>query len=551
MHLIRILLPLALILAINACAKPTDDSSLADRAKVLARGAEISGANGLHFGPDGMLYVASVFGGEIVVLDPETGTVLRRIREGVNSPDDIAFLSDGSFYWTAILSGEVAGMRPDGTLVIAAQLTPGTNPITSSPDDRLFVSQCFFDDKLYEVDPQGIEEPRLISDELGPQCGLNGMDWGPDGRLYGPRWFRGEVVSFDVDTHEMRDEAGAFQVPAAVKFDSKGRLHVLDTGAGTVVQLGPDENSRKVVARFEPGLDNLAFDADDRLFVSSFIDGSVDRVNADGSHTRIAPAGLSHPGGLTLREAAGSDGASRSEIVVADMQSIRGFDATTGDPTFVDRNVFGVSEMGSASNISADGTNLILTSTFDGTVKVWDPKTKRVLQVFGGLAAPISAIRYDDRIFVVEHGMGRVIAFGRLLQDRFEVVVSGLRNPTGLVDREGGLYVAEHETGRILKIAQNGSPISTIEVVADGLNAPEGLAATERGFIVVEGETGHIVEVDIDGAMRTIATIPPGAPAASPIVPPSSIFNGVAVGADGSIYATGEAKRVVYRVMAP
>ena len=32
----------------------------------------------------------------------------------------------------------------DGTLVTAAQLGPGVNPITFSDDDRLFVSQCFF-----------------------------------------------------------------------------------------------------------------------------------------------------------------------------------------------------------------------------------------------------------------------------------------------------------------------------------------------------------------------------------------------------------------------
>ena len=58
------------------------------------------------------------------------------------------------------------------------------------------------------------------------------MDWGPDGRLYGPRWFNNEVVSVDVDTGDIRKEASGFIVPAAVKFNSKGELFVLDTGAG-------------------------------------------------------------------------------------------------------------------------------------------------------------------------------------------------------------------------------------------------------------------------------------------------------------------------------
>ena len=50
------------------------------------------------------------------------------------------------------------------------------------------------------------------------------MDWGPDGRLYGPRWFNNEVVSVDVDTGDIRKEASGFIVPAAVKFNSKGEL---------------------------------------------------------------------------------------------------------------------------------------------------------------------------------------------------------------------------------------------------------------------------------------------------------------------------------------
>ena len=58
----------------------------------------------------------------------------------------------------------------------------------------------FLGTNLYELDPKGVSEPRLIADDLGPGCGLNGMDWGPDNRLYGPRWFVGEVVSFDVDS---------------------------------------------------------------------------------------------------------------------------------------------------------------------------------------------------------------------------------------------------------------------------------------------------------------------------------------------------------------
>jgi sugar lactone lactonase YvrE len=511
---------------------------------VLVSGAAISGANGLHFGPDGLLYVASVIGSEIVVLDPKTGEVKRRIRQGVKNPDDVAFNRDGDLYWTSILSGEVTGLRPDGSLVTAARLTPGTNPITFSPEGRLFVSQCFFDDKLYEVDPQGVNEPRLISDQLGPGCGLNGMDWGPDGRLYGPRWFRGEVVSFDVDTREMRVEAKGFRVPAAVKFDSHGTLHVLDTAEGAVLRISG--GGREKVASLSPGLDNLAFDQQDRLFVSSFVDGFVARVEADGSHTLLTPSGLAHPGGLTLRDV--GDGL---EVVVADLQAVRGFDAATGESTFVHRNVFGVGELGSVTHIATDGENLLLTSWLGGTVKLWDPALEKIVESHGELATPVSALRYGGRIVVAEHGKGRVIAIGPAGSKQPEVIASGLPAATGLAVRDGDLFVSDRLRGEVLRIARAGSRLQAPEVVASNLSAPEGLAATEDGFLVVEADSGRIIEIGADGTrgkVNPIATTSPGTAAPTAAQPPSMIFNGVAVSPDGVVFATDETRRQLVRI---
>ena len=39
---------------------------------------------------------------------------------------------------------------------------------------------------------------------------------------------------------------------------------------------------KTVIARLEPGLDSLAFDSHDRLFVSSFQDGFIAEVERDG-----------------------------------------------------------------------------------------------------------------------------------------------------------------------------------------------------------------------------------------------------------------------------
>lgn len=546
MKLTRMLLPAALLLTSCAANQNTESNAAAEPVpaepsgalEVFVKGANISGANGVHFGPDGMLYVASVIGSDLSVIDPESGDIVKRytLADGVIGPDDVAFAPDGSFFWTSILTGEVAGFNASGNKIVAAQLTPGSNPITFSDDGRLFVSQCFLGSGLYEVDPAGEMPPRLIADDLGPRCGLNGMDWGPDGRLYGPRWFDGEVVSFDVDTRERRVEATGFHVPAAIKFDSNGVLHVLDTGAGQLVRVS--DEGKEVVAVFDPGLDNFAFDSNDVPFVSSFADGFIKRVNADGTTTEIQPGGVAHPGGIAVIG---------DMVWVADAQALRGYSRHTGEELVTERNVIGVSEVGGVLNLSADGENLIIGSWFEGDVRVWDPKTQSRLEDIHQLAAPVSAVRYGSGIAVAEHGKGSVTLYG---SGEPVVLASNLPAPTALVVDGDDLFVGDRQLGEIRLIAQKGLPLSEPKTVISGLQSPEGFLITGGGFVVVEADAARIIFINEDGERRALATLPAGSQAL-PGLPPSQIFNGVAMDTDGNLFVTGEAERSIYRIQAP
>lgn len=517
-------------------ATSAGNASTDNGAEVLARGAGLAGANGLHFGPDGYLYVASVVGSDITVLQPDTGEVMRRYgaADGVVGPDDVAFAPDGSIYWTSILTGEVAGFTPAGDRVVAAQLAPGVNPITFSDDGRLFVAQCFLEDDVFEVDPTGENDPRVIVADLGPGCGLNGMDWGPDGRLYGPRWFHGEVVSLDVDDGSLRVEAEGLQVPAAVKFDSQGRLHVLDTAAGEVIRLDGDD--KHTVATLEPGLDNFAFDAGDNVYVSSFADGFVKRIEPDGSTRVLQPGGMAHAGGIVARD---------NEVIVADLHALRRYDIDSGEQTGVQRNVVGVGKMGGAMNVAIDGDNFILTSWFDGDVRVWDPETSTRVAHYTDVIAPVSAVRYAGEIVVADHGTGSVVAFS---EGGKRTLVDGLRAPTGLVVEQGDLYLSDRERGQILMLGSDGGVRETPLVVAEGLETPEGFVVTDRGFIVVEADPGRVVEINSEGARRPLADIAPGTQAASASQPPSQVFNGIAMSKDGRLFVPGETERVLYRI---
>ncbi len=503
--------------------------------QVIASGANISGANGIHFSPDGRLYVASVIGSELIVLDPESGEVLERLTEGVDGPDDVAFNSEGDFYWTSILTGEVAGITAAGERITAANLTPGVNPLTFSDDGRLFVSQCFFDDKLFEVDPTGIEEPRLISDQLGPGCGLNGMDWGPDGRLYGPRWFEKQVVSFDVDAGDMRVEATGFNVPAAVKFDSQGVLHALDTGAGSVVRVA--DGKQTVVAVLEQGLDNFAFDANDRLFVSSFVDGAVWRVEADGSMTELQPGGMAHPGALAARKTE-----SGVELLVADLHALRGFDRE-GNTLWTERNILGVGELGSVLSVSVDGENLVFASFTDANVRVWNPMLQRTIARVDNLQMPVSAIRYGELLLVAEHGSGQVKVINGA--NGLSQLASGLSAPTDLLTDGDRLWVSDRTAGTVLQVAAGGKKIPPM-VLAEGLDAPEGLALWRDRVLVREGESGRVYLLG-DEEPELLVTLGAGSPPPSPAQPPAMVLNDITVVGD-VLYGTNEFERQLVAV---
>lgn len=299
-----VLLAPVLLLAAPALASARQATPVATPSasapRVLARGASLTGANGLGFDRDGRLHVASAFGRAIAILDPETGARLDTLGadRGVEGPDDLAFGPDGSLYWTALTTGEVGRLSPGGT-VTRQFVAPGVNPITFSDDGRLFVAAIFLADALFEIDPDLTAPPRLVGEGLGP---LNGMDWGPDGLLYAPVFSRGRLVRIDVDapTAAVETVAEGFGFPSAVKFDPQGRLHAVDLARGEVVRLDPATGTKEVVAGLAPGLDNLTFDAEGRLYVSNNDDGAVVEVRPDGSARTVSPGGLIAPGGVAV-----------------------------------------------------------------------------------------------------------------------------------------------------------------------------------------------------------------------------------------------------------
>ncbi|MGB5507786.1 hypothetical protein [Robiginitalea sp.] len=539
----------------------------------IGTGAFLNGANGLDVGPDGNLYIASVIGINITVMDKENGTISDRLGQEmqVQGPDDLVFGPDGSMYWTNIITGEVGRMTPDGT-VTTQFVAPGVNPIQFNEDGRLFVALCFLGDGLYELDPNLVEPPRpiIVATEANPfPLGfLNAFDFGPDGRIYGPLYAAGLVISVDVDRTgdpasdpfadgSVQVVSGGFSIPVAAQFDPEGKLTLLDQARGEVFKIDVMTGASTLFTTLDPGLDNLAFDEDGSLYLTSAEQGWVGELLPTGALRTISPGGLIAPQGLAFLEGAGDE----DKLFVADQYNIRQLNSNSGEVENSYRSLLvpGVPEVGVATlntvgSLQADGENLISASWFAGTVQVWNPQDGVTesydMSTAEALGAPIDALRLNGEIIVSDVGIGGVVRASD------KSVILPIDNatvfaPSGLATDGETLWVADWGTGIVWQIGFDGNTPTSPVPVAQDLVFPEGLAYDNAGGLLVV-ETGAARLSRIDLATGEVTEIAGGLEFfGRPGVegtPPMWGFEGVTVAPSGDIYVTGQGNNIIYRI---
>ena len=515
------------------------------RQTIFVEGVPMRGtANGMFFDELDRLWVANIFGRSISVLDPESGEVLMRLGpdDGVNFPDDLTFSPiDGSLFWTDPLVGAVSRINADGEFSFVAFGYPGANPITISDDGRLFFAQCFQPvTNIYEADPDGILPPTPI---LGAPdtgfCAANGMDY-LDGFLYLPRFFEGRVVRVDITNGDMTDITTGWGVPAAVKFDSQGRLHAVNQGNGEVVRIDLLTGDREPLAQLPIGLDNLAFDSTDRLYVSSSIDGFVVEIMSDGSVRTVSPGGMAVAGGVA---------AIGKTVYVSEPQAIRGFNRRCGRQVSVTRGVGFIDPIAAIlpTSMEADGDDLILMSWITGGLLIWNPETESVV-LSTSFSGPVDAQRFQGDLIVSEMTGNVVRASGPGLTERENLAT--LIVPTGLAAGDDDLYVSDIVQGTIFQIVKDGELLTEPLPIVTGLVNPEGIALRRGGnrLLVVEAGTDSLKEVNLrSGKIKTIGS---NLGFYDPLfgLPPFDLFlNNVTVDNTGAIYVNADEANVIYK----
>ena len=508
----------------------------------LVPGSAFHGVHGLGIDKTGRLFAGSVAGAALYEVDRSNGAAKIAVPSPEGMADDIAFAPDGTMAWTGFLTGDLYSRKGDGAVKKLASGLPGINSLAFRKDGRLYATQVFLGDALYEIDVEGVKPPRKIMEQMG---GLNGFEFGPDDKLYGPLWFKGQVARVDVDKAELAVVADGFKIPAAVNFDSKGNLFVVDTALGQLVRVDPKTGAKKMVAQLKPSLDNLAIDDKDRIFVSNMADNGIQEVDPETGNARQVIIGkLALPGGIGVV----SDGA-KDTIYIADVFAYRTVDGATGEVSEPARMHADGVTLEYPMSATASGDDVLLSSWFTGTVQLIDRKTGKTREMLHGFKAPHDAIKLGDgSILVNELGSQSLVrASGEHGKDR-TVLLGGLEGPVGLAAGSGGtVYLTEAFAGQVSKVGANGEKT----VIAKDLKGPEGIALAPDGkLIVAEVGAKRIVAIDpANGAVTEIAAnLPIGLPAA-PGGLPSNIPTGVGVGATGAIYFSSDIENAIYKVL--
>lgn len=500
----------------------------------LVPGSAFHGVHGIRFAPNGELYAGSVIGQTLYAVNIDTGAV--RVVEGPpkGMADDIAFGPGGQVVWTAISAGIVYTRRGDGPVEVLVKDMPGANSLVWTRDGKhLYLGQVFAGDGVWELDPAGVKPPRKIA---GPVGGFNSFTVGPDGALYGPLWFKGQIARIDPDSGALTVVAEGLQTPAAAKFNSKGELFAIDTKVGVLYRIDLKTGAKTKVAQLRTSLDNMEFGpgkagGGDRLFVSNMADNGIQEVDVKTGRLRdVVKPGLSATQDIAVSSEGGKD-----TLFVADGFAYRSVDAATGKVTDIARAYSDEIANPSAAGVQGDRVYLV----GGGRIDVRDRASGKRLSLSEPFRGPTDVIGLPGGDMVVSLAGGDLV---RVSGAERVTLATGLKFPASLALGPGdAVYVAERDGGRISRVDLKTGAVTE---AAGGLGKPRAVAVASDGtLIVLDAGTKEVIAFDRASGARTVLAkdFPVG-------YLPNAPAGGVAVGAKGDVYVASDVENAIYRI---
>lgn len=453
----------------------------------------LPGVNGAAIGSDGHLYVTHTGNGTITKIDLKTmqPSLFVPPSGAVFIPDDIAADDNGNIYVTGTtpLVGEVYRIDRYGARTVIADGMDAPNGIEYNANDgRLFVTECFQGNRVFEVDPTGEKPARLLIDkDVIPVP--EGFDFDPDTNdLIIPDMGTGKILRVHPDTGEISTIAEKFVTPIALTIGADKMIYMPELLTGIVYRVSLDGKRRDKLAQLPPGLDNVAITPEGRLFVTSYWNATIYEVSTDGSgkFKQLFPDGINQTLGVVAKP---------NSLVVADAIMLRKVADGKYQPTKL--NVWASHGMPLTLSLAdGPGDQVFWTDCIHGAIAIGDPVKGEFKPVAGGLNRPMSVLMDTaaPRIFVAEYGAGQISTVS--LKDGAKAVLTkNLEGPLVMAMVDSTLYVAESKAGRISAVDPKTGKKSVF--LASGVAKPGAIAGDGQGnLLVLDGAGQKLVRIN-------------------------------------------------------
>ena len=392
------------------------------------------------------------------------------------------------------------------------------------------------------------QEPQAASGWQLSRClapsglyGANGMQFGPDGRLYVTQAFGSQLTALDIETGApelISPLGGAIVAPDDVAFDSRGNMYVTEVmsarvcrrspagevsiladnlpavngitchqdrifadefrGHGRILELYPyDERPPRVIVDDQRGPNALSVGPDGKLYYPLVPLGEVWRADTETGDTEKVADGLKGPPAVKFNP--------NGELIVpqAGTGEVVRIDVQTGTKTVIATVRPGI------DNLAISPDNRLFVSHFvDGGVSevATDGSNVERVLVPGGLVGPWGlACGENDSLYIADglslatlSANGEVGRLGGLLDNSFPGFVRGMA-----AGAPGELLLTTM-TGDVVRY--NPKALSFSYAVRK-LDQAYGLAREASGSIVVaEAGTGSVLRIDANGQSSPVAS---------------------------------------------
>jgi sugar lactone lactonase YvrE len=330
-------------------------------------------------------------------------------------------------------------------------------------------------------------------------------------------------------------------VPAAVNFDHRGNLFIVDYATGEVTRIRMSDRERTIIATLEPPLDNLAIDKRGFIYISNPAFNRITEINPDTGETREVVGGrLSTPGGIQIQQNRGRDA-----LFIADMWGNRTADPDSGALTRFPPPT-GVT---ASSSIAVSDNYYAVASIWPfGVVYLINRETNELVKRVA-MGAPYGMVFLDDESLVVtDYKKNQLMRLGPGASKDKQVLAENLDGPVGLAlhPQSGKVYFSEYGSGQVIEFELDSGQS---KVIMSDLLQPEGLAFDQKNNLLV-AETGqNRIWSKADGKEKTLIgeNIPMGL-AGGDELPAPFLPTSIAVDQRNRIFVSSDMENAIYRL---